>query len=356
MSEMFSKELPGFQVAWDATSLSMFQSCPRKYQLALIDGWRPNHKSAPLTFGGMLHAGLEHVDHLLANGTERWEAVRSGVKFLLQSTGTYYLEHIVHGEPVADESGELQYPPATWKREGVWDGQEFEEGVQRLWWEPWPKLDSLRSREQLVRALVWYYDQYQNDPLEPLWLRGKPAIELSFSFNLPFRSAALDAELLWCGHMDKLVKFGTSTLVLERKHTTRTIGSYYFDQYTMSDQILGYVLAGQIVFSTKVDGAVVEATQIAQGFIRVHRSPQYRSEDQMAEWLHNLRYWINLAEHYAKVNFWPMNRASCNDYGGCQFRGVCSLSPALRPGALATHFHQDRWDPLAIRGDTTEGA
>lgn len=341
---LFSRQQPAFQLSWDATSLTTFQTCPRKYQLSMIEGWRPKAPAAPLLFGGFLHAGLEHVDKLLHFGMERQAAVEAGVRYLLELTTVRQLEHIIHAEGeepswqiVRNLTADEDYVP--------------EEGVERIVFVPMDfGGDTLRTREKLVEALVNYYEQYQDDPLKTLELNGKPAIELSFSFHLPF-PAQSGEPLLWCGHMDKLVQFGLSTMVLERKHTKSTIGSYYFDQYLMSDQILGYVLAGQIVFSTKVDGAIVEATQIAQSFTRTHRSPQYRTEEQMAEWLHNLRYWLGLAEHYARINFWPMNRASCNNYGGCHFRSVCSLHPALRQGQLETHFHVDRWDPLKIRGD-----
>lgn len=339
---LFSTKRPTFQLSWDATSLTTFQTCPRKYQLSMIDGWRPKAPAAPLLFGGFLHAGMEHVDKLLHAGMDRVAAVEAGVRFLLEQTTTRWLEHATHNGQDLD-----------WSRVRELTADEVyepEPTVERIVSVPWESGDNLRTRAKLVEALVNYYEQYNPDPLETVELAGKPAIELSFSFQLPFPS--LEGEpLMWCGHMDKLVRFGQSTLVLERKHTKTTVGSYYFDQYLMSDQILGYVLAGQIVFSAKVDGAIVEATQIAQTFTRTHRSPQYRTEEHMAEWLHNLRYWLGLAEHYATINFWPMNRASCNNYGGCPFRQVCSLHPALREDQLKTYYHIDRWDPLKVRGD-----
>lgn len=309
LPSIFAADLPNFQNAWDATSLSALETCPRLYQLSIIEGWRPKGGAPPLIFGSLLHACLEHVDLLLAKGTERWAAVASGVRKALKETGAY-----------------------------------AEDGS----WTPWGPLDKLRTRENLVRAIIWYYDQYIEDALTQYYSGDKPAIELSFSFLLPFKTAEGRA-LLWCGHIDKLVYFGDSVMALERKHTTRTIGSYYFDQYLMSDQIIGYVLAGQVVLPQPISGAIVEATQIAVGFSRTHRSPQFRTEEQMAEWLHNLRYWIDLAEQYARRNFWPMNRASCNNFGGCRFRSICSLSPAVREQALETHFYKDHWNPLVVR-------
>ena len=42
-------------------------------------------------------------------------------------------------------------------------------------------LDTSRTKETLVRSVVWYLDEYKDDPLKTAMLPdGKPAVELSF--------------------------------------------------------------------------------------------------------------------------------------------------------------------------------
>lgn len=48
--------------------------------------------------------------------------------------------------------------------------------------------------------------------------------------------------------------------------------------------------------------------------------------------------WIRSAERWAARAYWPMNRASCNNYGGCAFRGVCSRDPSVREIILRSDF------------------
>ena len=49
----------GLQFAWDATSLSLAQTCLRKYYYTMIRGVQPRNKSVHLIFGGIYASSLE---------------------------------------------------------------------------------------------------------------------------------------------------------------------------------------------------------------------------------------------------------------------------------------------------------
>jgi hypothetical protein len=132
---------------------------------------------------------------------------------------------------------------------------------------------------------------------------------------------------------------------MDRKTSISTIGSYYMDQWTPSNQMSLYSLAGKIMLNSPIKGVIIDAAQVlldkpnafARGFA-------YRSETQLTEWLDDLRYWLAQAETYATNNYWPQNDTACTKYGGCVFKEVCSAAPQVRDSYLAAQF--DKIDPV----------
>jgi hypothetical protein len=190
---------------------------------------------------------------------------------------------------------------------------------------------------------------------------GKPAVELSFRFELDWGPNAAgwtkdDAPqpYLLCGHLDRVVNYADSLYVMDRKTSVTTISGYYFDQWSPNNQMSLYSLAGKIMLNSPIKGVIIDAAQVmlekpnafARGFA-------YRTPDQLDEWLLDLRYNLAQAEAYATANYWPQNDTSCTKYGGCQFKEVCSKSPAIRETYLKGTFDKtgldQAWNPFYER-------
>ena len=300
------------QFAMDSTSMGVLKECPRKYKLSIIDGWQPRGRSLHLRFGILFHSGLERYDHHKFSGSDHEESVDMVVDYLLQST---------------------------------WDGRdENDEGGA-----PWDTGDTKKTRETLLRTVIWYLEEYKDDPAKTVILEnGKPAVELSFKFDLPF-IAPNDEPYIYCGHMDRLVTYADDIMVMDRKTSGSTIGAYYFNQYSPDNQMSGYTLAGKVVYDMPVSGVIIDAAQIAVGFSAFARGFTMRSDGQLDEWLLNTGEWLRLARGFAERGNWPMNEKSCGNYGGCSFRGVCSKDPAVRQLFLESDFEKRLWNPLEER-------
>ena len=67
------------------------------------------------------------------------------------------------------------------------------------------------------------------------------------------------------------------------------------------------------------------------------------------EWLADFGAWMVTAQTYAASGHWPMNEKSCNNYGGCVFKGICNKDPAVREAFLWTDFEKKYWNPLEVR-------
>ncbi len=312
-----SKFLPGtlIQFAWDSTSLGALKTCPRLYQYTMIEGWTPKGENIHLRFGIEYHQALQDYDVSRAAGINHDDAVHDTLRALLHR---------------------------------IYD------------WDPSPndekRSEKSKSKANLIRTVLWYLDKYEDDPAKTYIMdNGKPAVELSFKFELDWGPTVLDSisspqPYLLCGHLDRVVSFSGHLYVMDRKTTTTTPGSYFFDQFEPNNQMSLYTLASQVLFESPIRGVIIDVAQIAVDFSRYVRGFTYRTPDQLEEWTKDLEFWFNLAESYAEANYWPMNEASCYNFGGCKFRGICSKSPQVREAFLRSEFEKgEPWNPLKSR-------
>lgn len=294
----------GFQYAWDSTSISSFAACPRKYYLSMLQGWTSENKSVHLIFGGHYASALEHFHKHKAAGLSHDDALRLVVREALEN---------------------------TWDREA---------DAPQDW------MHASKTRDTLIRSIVWYLEHFKNDPMQTVILSdGRAAVEYSFSLDL-------NDDYLYCGHIDRLVTYGDNQdiYVQDQKTSGAQITPRYFEGYSPDYQMSGYTWAGQIIFSMPVKGVVIDAAYIAVGFTAFARQPVTRSERQLEEFRAEVLSYIDSAKRCHEAGYYPMNRTACGNYGGCEFRRVCSAVPGIRDNLLQGSFKKrDRWDPLERR-------
>lgn len=283
------------QFAWDATSLSSFKTCARKYYYTIICGYRPNVESMHLTFGRHYATALENHYKYLAEGLSFEDVIRRIVRELLILT------------------------------------------------KDWHSGDPFKNRENLIRSYVWYFDHFKDDPAEIYLLKsGKPAVELSF--KLP-----IDNELYWCGHIDRLVNYAGDIYVMDQKTSKGEPNQRYFNQFSPHVQMSGYTFAGGIMFNIPVKGVIIDAAKISEGGTEFYRGFTTRTQSQLDEWYDGMLATVEDAHRAHERQSYPMNETSCSDYGGCPFRSICSKSPSLRERFLESNFTVNYWNPLESR-------
>jgi hypothetical protein len=320
--------LPGtrIQYAWSSTGLDLLKTCPRKYQYEVIEGWQTRDESIHLRFGIEYHHALQDYAIARAGGASHEDGIRAAVRAL--------------------HSRVYNWNPDRTTRAGRY-----------------------KNRESIVGLVIDYLDHFgADDPASTYILSdGSPAVELKFAFELDWGPQTFNHEFvdktqhphqpyLLCGHLDRIVDFHDDLYVMDRKTSLTTLGSYYFDQWTPSNQMTLYSLAGKVMLNQPVKGVIIDAAQVllekpnafARGFA-------YRTEDQLAEWLTDLRYYLREAEDFASAGYWPQNDTACNKYGGCPFREVCSAAPNVREAYLTARFdrvtdNQAAWNPFYDRG------
>ena len=207
--------LPGtnIQYAYDSTSLGLLKTCPRLYQYTMIDGYVAKGESIHLRFGIEYHQALQDYDIARAEGIDHEDAVHDAISDLVRRTHDWSV----------DETAK----PGKYK-----------------------------NRTTVVSLVLDYLDHYVDDPAETyIKSDGKPAVELSFRFELDWGPSYLgDTDsvthpYLLAGHMDRVVTFNDQLFVMDHKTTVTTPSQYYFDQYEPHNQMTLYTIAGQVVLN-----------------------------------------------------------------------------------------------------------
>lgn len=313
------------QYAWDATCLELFKRCPRLYQYSMIENWTTKEDNVHLRFGIEYHKALEDYDRYRVLNVAHAEAMHCVIKELLIRMGDWKSDH------------------------------------------------KYKNRHNLVRTVIGYLDKYFDDPAKTYIMEnGEPAVEVNFKFPLDWGPETLDSTgiksflgsgdensgeigmkrpYILCGYLDRVVEYSGSIFVMDRKTTKTTPSEWYFDTYHPGNQMSLYTLAGQMIFESPIKGVIIDVAQVAIDFSRPGvRGFTYRTNEEIQEWTEDLRFWLDQAEACAINAYWPMNDTSCDKYGGCKFRSVCSSSPQIRDKILESHFvRREPWNPLKPR-------
>jgi hypothetical protein len=279
----------------------------------MIEGWSEKDTSVHLRFGIEYHKALEEYDDERLSGANHEDAVRAVVRNLLTRISDWHVD-------VSTRAG------------------------------------NYKNDKTLLSLVIDYLDKYKDDPAKTVVREnGQAATELSFRFELDWGPHAGNGQpFVLSGHLDRVVTFNDQILVMDRKTTTMTPGSYYFDQFNPNNQMSLYTIAGQVVLDMPVKGIIIDGAQILlekpNNYVRGFT---FRTAAQSQEWLQDLKFWLNSAENYATVGYWPMNDTACDKFGGCKFRGVCSKDPSVRERFLEADFIKlepdAKWNPLRSR-------
>lgn len=347
MNKSFNSD--GIQYIWDSTSIKLAETCLYKYSLKMLHGWQPLGSSPHLRFGQLYASALEHFHKFIAEGTSREDAIRNVIREAMVSSWDFPTCEACKGTghipaTAAEFAAERQVQPGLTSLE--FDCVVCETtGVRYDLGSPWHSGHNTKTRENLIRTIIWYFEQFADDSCTTVMLAdGTAAVE--HSFKLPVENG-----IIFSGHLDRLVEYSGKTYIQDQKTTAATITPRYFQSYNPDSQISGmYPFAGRAVFGLPIKGVMVDAAQIAVGFSRFERGFIFTDDSLLNEWYDDTMYTIEYAQAATRENHFPRNRASCGNYGGCEFRSICSLSPHLRPNFLAGNFQQlPTWDPATPR-------
>lgn len=294
-----------FQFVYDSVSLTALQKCARYYKWTVMEGWQLDPMPSTLAFGIYFHKCLEVWHKLLATSIDKDTA-------LLRCTR------------LAGLFGEHLIPNRT-----------------------------ERTKETLVRAVVWYLDQFRDDQATTTFRPdGTPAVEYSFMLHI---GEINDHTCYLAGHIDRIVEFMGELYPADYKTSKMALNEQFFAKFKPNTQVSNYLLATLILAGTvsavpkAPKGLMIDGIQLGVNFTRFNRSIITFSELEINEQIKDLTAWIQQAALYAENGHWPANPDSCDKYGGCVFRSICASTPAKWGRSLRSNFVRKTWDPRKSR-------
>lgn len=308
------------QYAWDSVSLSNAMACWRRYYYNIILGLQPKgpSRAIALEFGIAFHLGLEFFHKKRAEGMGYDDATHAAI-YDLTREATY--QGLPTGEEVEDERPDDADDGITYRNSKV------------------------RTRYHLLRALVWYFEHYRDDPAETLILsNNKPAVEVSFRLPIPVEVEGV--EVLLCGHIDRAVNYAGSLYVADYK-TSKSLSRQFFADFELSHQLTGYTLAGQAIFEKPVNGAIIDGIALQVGAAQFGRKVITKTSGQIDEYLETVQNTVDEAARHHAAGDYPMNTSACYF---CQYKELCSKPPEFRNNYISMQFNKkSAWNPLDNR-------
>lgn len=285
---IFAKfEADGSQTVYDPSSIAAAMACRQSYKYNVRDKLTriktDPRMAMPRSWGTFWHAGIEKYETLIFEGASPEDAIQEG---MIVAAREY------KAMPLRNE----------------------------------PSDESARNLDTLMRALVWYYLKYKDDKLKTLMLpNGKPALETRFEVPLPGTKWRIS------GRIDRVVVDDMGYIYpMDHKTTIKTIDEErpdeFFQMYNPNVQFPTYYWGLRSFLGTNVRGVIVNACQTAVRFTRYGRYLIQYTETQLDEYMAEF---IKLFEQLDRGDF-GRNPSSCDMYGGCQYRPLCSVPPEVR--------------------------
>lgn len=324
----------GLQWAWDATSITAATTCPRYYQYTILLGWTPDEPMAKdLRFGAHFATAVEsYYKYVILEGDDHATALRRVVRQAMIHTWDH---------DTVDATDDT--PTDSWRH---FDDKSLvkvpDTGM------PWESYDANKNRWNLIRTIIWYFCHYVEDKHDTTTIvtlpDGRPAVELSFSFEIA-------DDITYCGHMDRLSKlYDDDVFAMDQKTTGSGLSPFFFAGFDRSIQMSGYNLAGQVIFGTPIRGVMIDAAQVQVGGTVFGRGYTYRTEDQLNEWMAETEYIVRRTQSFTEMGFFPRDTTACGYYKGCPFQEICGKSPSNRSRFIKGKFaKRKRWDPIERR-------
>ncbi len=206
--------------------------------------------------------------------------------------------------------------------------------------------DEKRTSARGKEILSEYFLQYPTEPFDII--ANEIPVEILISSD-PYNNYILT------GKIDLVCKWHGGIYGIDHKTTSR-LGDYYFTQYEISRQMLGYTWALKQLYSAKdsaVQGMLINALAVYKNKFKFERQPLTYSQTKL-QWyetyiprlmkkIRGFENKVNIKEGENPRDYILPNWNSCNNYGRCVYKEVCKSS---RPEyVIEQNFKQEFWDP-----------
>jgi hypothetical protein len=185
-----------------------------------------------------------------------------------------------------------------------------------------------RLLEQIIRN---YTHLYRHEPFRVIHVEKNFILTMSYN-------------VLYQGILDLIVLWAMTGKVVTMDHKTTSSIYKFGDKFTPGHQMTGYILGCKTFMDDVADEACINGIMTArrkegirpddfQRFPNVHRA-----DEELAEFMNNTVATVERMHGDLDRGYFPMHTASCNDFGGCPYKNVCSAPPQNRDSILRNSF------------------
>lgn len=294
-------------IAFDASTFSAFQKCPRYYKFRYIESWvNKEGKPNSLEAGSIAHFVLEHFRKALLAGKDRATAIQIGL-----DAGREYLHE--------------------YRESNIFMLEKEHEGVKNT-----PLENEKRGQTIIIgsnyvfETMLQYFDFYRNESWTLLGAeetRGKIIFE------------GEDIVVLWKAKFDALVDADLGVMPVDGKTMKQRR-----DNIRLNNQFRGQgvitnsrsIIVDKIGFQTTL--------KPEEKFLREVIS---YAPDAYSEWMNDtVPTWARLFIAFSEADYWPENPNGCETkFGKCEFLKVCEADRNMRGEEVKLYFKKGKpWD------------
>lgn len=204
-------------------------------------------------------------------------------------------------------------------------------------------MDEKRTAARGREILRKYFDYYPQEPFEVI------------ANELPFEQPMFTEEnttYYLIGKIDLIIKWHNFIYGLDHKTTSR-LGKYYFDQFRLSRQFMGYTTALKRIYEDRakqISGFYVNAIAVYKNKFKFERQLVTYTDtflkrynrfipQLMKEIKHKTDYYQNTQDDSIFIPNWD----SCEYYGKCPYKEICT---SVKPhNIIERNYLVDYWDP-----------
>lgn len=307
------------KVRINSSSLSILQTCARKAQYTLHEGWRSRNVSPPLVFGQAIHKALEvFYSH---PGRERTIPADFNEVALLLASG-----HVP--------------PEPHFLYDAILAFIQVAEPLRTL-----PDTDK-RSLSSGIWMLSHYFRIYLHDTYIIHSDEHGPMIERQCAATL-YEDGDLVIELF--GTVDFIMRNEVTNEILAGDHkTTSMMGHEFLNRVKPNHQYTGYIFLAKAALGIDSDKFMVNGLQTKARPLTARGGPPTftrqitnRTLQDIGEFRNSVVDATRRYLFYQETKCWPIGHVdSCANYGGCGYLDICSAPNNLRLNILEAKYER----------------
>ncbi len=271
----------------------------------------------------------------------------------------YFLQYVRHyrskGSRIALDYGSLWHTIMEWHYKSDGDETLTYAMTAKKWRDAIPATDDHRTFDrawtdyELYRK-KWGYTPSTDEQYKTIgFIQGNPLIEMFLNAMWP------GAPYPYAGKIDRIAENADGEVIVDDHKTNSrdgVLGDWYFNQFQLDNQLIGYTKIASLVTGREVAGVRVNAYAVLKTKSSFARRTFRFGPELMTQWEEDYRHVVKELETAYRTGIWRRNyRACATKYGPCAMVEVCKARPDVKQRILDQDYVVRPWNPADTGND-----